>query len=113
MKRTIEIKLKGEIAKAVDMKYIEVHDCTYRFNGKVSEPTLFVFKHDQRHTRLDLTNVKNSCLISFDKYLRVVGYTGVNNIGFGPYELYNKQRVFILASEDKMDELYGIEYFEI
>ena len=113
MKKTIEIKRIGEIARAVDMKYIEVHDCTYRFNGKVSEPTLFVFKHEQRHTRLDLTNVKNSCLISFDKHMIVVGYTGVNNTGSGPYELYNKQRVFILASEDKMDQFACLEYIQL
>lgn len=113
MKKTIEIKLIGQIAKAIDMKYIEVHDCTYRFNGKVSEPILFVFKHEQRHTRLDLTNVKNSCLISFDKYLRVVGFTGVNNLGSGPYELYNKQRVFILASENKIDQLGCLEYIQL
>ena len=109
MKKTIEIKYKRQKPKTMKIRYIEVNESSYRFNGKVEESTLFVFKHSQRHTRLDLTNLREQCIISFDKYCRVVGFKAVSNVGNGPYELYSKERIFIMTSEAQIKGFEGVE----
>lgn len=99
MKKRVNLYIYG-LYKELEIRCLEVHDSTYRFSGEANTLVYFKFKHNQRHTRLDLSNLKDHILVSFDKNGRRVTATACCHIADGPYELYNKQRNFLLMPGD-------------
>lgn len=61
---------------------------------------LMWFNHNQHHTRLDVSELEDHLLISFDADLLMVGITYCGNRSLGPYILHNKQRYFLIARRD-------------
>lgn len=96
-----KVRLSGNgFSKDLNINYIEIYDSAYRFSGEGSGLIYFAFNHNQRHTRLDLSNLRNRILVSFDKSGRIVTETCCHHTAQGPYELYNKQRNFLLMDMD-------------
>jgi hypothetical protein len=86
----------------------------HRFNGTTAQkvPELFVFHHDQHHTRLDLSELEDHLLLSFDKDKNRVGLTYCKRHDGGPFALHNKQRIFLVIPRNGMKAIEEIQRFE-
>lgn len=99
MKKTeVIFNLKTGKQLKMNIPVYEIKDDRHKFE-MIDSPCLYIFKHNQQHTRLDLSNLKEVLLYSFDKHSSLVGITYCNQTVKGPYEVHNKQRVFLLLKE--------------
>lgn len=77
---------------------------TYRFAAnETSVVTFFLFDHTQQHSRLDVSLLEDTLIISFDKHHKKVGATYCHRTGTGPFVLHNKQRLFLIGKREEIE----------
>lgn len=93
------------------MPVIEINGDRYQFSREEATqvPALYLFRHDQQHSRIDLSLLDDHLLISFDKEVRLVGITFCRQTASGPFEVHNKQRIFLLIRRDQILDPSEIE----
>lgn len=95
----VKIRLKDGKETEITVSITKIKDDRHRFSAEegAAVPALFVFEHQQQHTRLDLSLLEDHLLISFDKDGQQVGVTYCKKHDGGPFEVHNKQRSFLLV----------------
>lgn len=105
----IPVLIREDGEEVLDRAHVSTY-CQDHYRFRKSEcndkPLLLWFNHDQHHTRLDVTELEDHLLISFDADLMMVGITYCGNKSSAPYVLHNKQRYFLLVRRE------GIQYPE-
>jgi hypothetical protein len=110
MKNNIVVNRKDDTQQLLEVKIRKEETDSYLFSQQDGEEdiTLFIFEHNQQHSRLDLSLLADHLLISFDKYQKMVGITYCGNRAKGPFEVHNKQRIFLLVRRGTLDDPMGI-----
>jgi uncharacterized protein YuzE len=93
------------------MPVIKINGDRYLFSREeaMQVPALYLFCHEQQHSRIDLSLLDDHLLISFDKEDHLVGITFCRQTASGPFEVHNKQRIFLLIRRDQIQEPAEIE----
>lgn len=109
-KEILILRRDGSRMKMI-MPVIEINADRYQFSREEATqvPVLFLFRHEQQHSRIDLSLLDDHLLISFDKNDQLVGITFCRQTASGPFEVHNKQRIFLLIRRDQIPEPAEIE----
>jgi uncharacterized protein YuzE len=107
----VMIRRKDGSGEKIAMPVHEILSDRYQFSKEEAAqvPALYLFRHDQQHSRIDLSQLEDHLLISFDKNDQLVGITYCRQSASGPYEVHNKQRIFLLVRRDQIAEPVEIE----